>query len=151
MKRYCKFGIMVLMIFLYGCSGKNLSVSDLKPSTIVVDTEHVNALVKEGEIASSEEEINLVLENKTEYKYFYGLYFTLEIQSNNIWYIIPFAKNSNFIERGMILNSNSQDSMPIKLSEYFDYLPEGKYRIVKSLYLDAEEIIVVAPFEIKNK
>ena len=144
------FSIIMIMFILSGCSSKTLNISDLEPSTIVANYDNINAITKEDIITSSKENITLVLENKTEYEYFYGLYFDLEVELDNNWYKIPFDKNPEFKEIGVRLNGNSTNEEKIELSKYFSSLPQGKYRITKSFYLDGEKIDVAAPFEIKN-
>lgn len=150
MRKVYIFSIIMTMFILSSCSSKTLNISDLEPSTIVVNYDNINATTKEDIITSSKENITLVLENKTEYEYYYGLYFDLEVELDNNWYEVPFNKNPEFKEIGVCLNGNSTNEEKIELSKYFDTLPEGKYRIIKSLYLDGEKIVVAALFEIKN-
>lgn len=151
MKRIYIFSILILMFIIYGCSSKTLDISDLEPSNIVVEYDNINATVKEDTIKSSKENITLVLENKTEYEYFYEVDFELEVELDNNWYKIPFDKNPEFIEIGLILKENSESKEEIELSKYFSDLPDGKYRIVKTFYLDGEKTVVAALFNIKNK
>jgi len=150
MRKVYIFSIIMIMFILSGCSSKTLNISDLEPSTIIVNHDNINATTKEDIITSSKENITLVLENKTEYEYFYELYFYLEVELDNNWYKIPFNKNAEFKEIGLCLNGNSTNEEKIELSKYFANLSENKYRITKSLYLDGEKIYVAAPFEIKN-
>ncbi|MPQ45185.1 immunoglobulin-like domain-containing protein [Clostridium tarantellae] len=150
MRKIYIFTIIMVIVVFYGCSSNTLNFSDLEPSTIVVNHDNISAIIKENIIRSSKEDITLILENKTQYEYYYGEYFNLEIELDNSWYKVPLDKNLDFKDLAIILKENSKSSDIIKLSKHFTNLPEGKYRIVKSLYLDDEETIIVAPFEIKN-
>ena len=111
---------------------------------------NINITVKEETIKSSKENITLVLENKTEYEYFYGVDFELEVELDNKWYKIPFDKNTAFIEIGLLLKGNGESKEEIELYKYFSDLPDGKYRIVKTFYLDDEKTVAVGLFNIKE-
>lgn len=144
------FIIVIMMFIFYGCSRKTLDVSSLQPSDIVIDCDNINVTVQEETIKSSKENITLILENKTEYEYFYGVDFELEVELDNQWYKIPFDKNHEFIEIGLILKGNGKSNEEIELSKYFSDLPEGKYRVVKTFYLDGLKNVVVGLFNIKK-
>lgn len=150
MKKIYTLGIIIVMFVFYGCSSNKFNDSGLEQSTIIVNQDNINATIKDNIIKSSKENITVVLENKTEYEHSYGFDFNLEIELDNNWYKVPFDKNPQFIEIAIILKGNGKSEDVIELSKYFTNLPEGKYRIVKSLYLDGEEIVVSAPFEINN-
>ena len=119
MKKIYIFSIVIMMFILYGCSIKTLYISDLEPLDIVVDYDNINLTVKEDTIKSSKENITLVLENKTEYEYFYGVDFELEVELDNKWYKVPLDKNPAFIEIGLLLKGNSESEEEIELSKYF--------------------------------
>lgn len=142
--------IVILIFTLYGCSMNHLNVSDLEPSNIVVDYDNIKATVQEGTIKSSKENINLVIENKTEYEYSYGVDFELEIELDNKWYKIPFDENSEFIEIALILKGNEESNEEIELSKFFSNLPDGKYRVVKTFYRDGIKSVIVGLFNIKE-
>lgn len=150
MKKVYIFSIVIMMFIFYGCSSKTLNVSNLEPSDIVIDCDNINVVVQEETIKSSKESITLVLENKTEYEYFYGVDFELEVELDNRWYKIPFDKNPEFIEVGLILKGNGESNEKIELSKYFSDLPEGKYRVVKTFYLDGLKNVVAGLFNIKK-
>ncbi|MDU1314077.1 MAG: immunoglobulin-like domain-containing protein [Clostridium septicum] len=150
MKKIYILSIVILMFILYSCSSKTLNISDLEPSNIVVDYDTINATVKEDPIKSSKENITLVLKNKTKYEYFYGVDFELEVELDDNWYKIPFHKNPEFIEISMVLNGNSESNEEIELSKYFSDLPDGKYRILKTFYLDDSKTVVAGLFNIKK-
>ena len=86
MRKVYIFSIVIIMFIFYGCSSKTLDVSNLEPSDIVIDCDNINVTVQEETIKSSKENITLVLENKTEYEYFYGVDFELEVELDNQWY-----------------------------------------------------------------
>lgn len=150
MKKIYIFSIAILILTLCGCSINSLNVSDLEPSNIVVDYDNIKATVQEGTIKSSKENINLVLENKTEYEYSYGVDFELEIELDNKWYKIPFDEKPEFIEIALILKGNDESNEEIELSKYFSNLPDGKYRIVKTFYRDGIKSVIVGLFNIKK-
>ncbi len=150
MKKIYILSIVIIMFIFYGCTSKTLDISDLEPSNIVVDSKNINITVKEETIKSSKENITLVLENKTEYEYFYGVDFELEVELDNKWYKIPFDKNTAFIEIGLLLKGNGESKEEIELYKYFSDLPDGKYRIVKTFYLDDEKTVAVGLFNIKE-
>ena len=149
MKKMYIFSFLMIFIFC-GCSNNTLNISGLELSTIVIDSDHINATVEEGTIKSSKETITLVLENKTEYQYFYGVDFNLEVQIDNNWYKVPFDKNPEFIEIGLLLMGDSESQEKIELSKYFSDLPDGKYRIVKTFYLNDAKTVVGGLFNIKK-
>ena len=150
MKKNYIFSIAIMLFLLYGCSINSLNISDLEPSNIVADSNNISITIQEDTINSSKEAITLVLQNKTAYEYFYGVDFELEVESNNQWYKVPFDKNAAFIEIGLILKANSESTEKIELSKYFSDLPDGKYRIVKTFYLDGKQNLVVGLFNIKK-
>lgn len=138
------------MFAFYGCSNNTLNTSNLEQSIIVVNQDNINAIVKEKIITSSKESITLILENNTDNDYIYGVDFKLEMELDNCWYEVPFKTDSSFIEIGLILKANSKKEEVIELYNYFNDLPEGKYRIVKTFYLDNEKIVVTSTFKIKK-
>lgn len=150
MKKIYIFSIVIMMFILSGCSSKTLNISDLEPSNIVVDCDNINIKVKEDTIKSSKEKITLVLENKTEYEYSFGVDFELEVELDDNWYKIPFDKNPEFIEIARLLKGNSKSKEEIELSKYFSDLPDGKYRILKTFYLDGQKTVVAGLFNIKK-
>ena len=150
MRKVYIYSIIIVIFILSGCSNNNLNVSALEPSNIVIKEYGIKAELKEAIIKSSKENITLILENKTEYEYFYGVDFSLEIEANNTWNKVPFKEEPVFIEIAIILKANSKQEEVIDLYNYFGNLPEGKYRIIKSLYKDGEKVVVSAPFEIRN-
>lgn len=150
MKKIYTLSIVIAMFIFYGCSSNNFNASDLEQSTIIVNYNNVNATTKESVIQSVKDDIGIVLENKTEYQYSYGEAFVLEVKLDNNWYKVPFDKNPQFLEIAINLKAHSKNEEVVELDKYFNNLPDGRYRIVKSLYHNGEEIVVMAPFEIKN-
>lgn len=150
MKKFYIFSIVIMLFILYSCSSKTLDLSALEPSNIVVDCNKINVTVQENTIKSSKENITLVLENKTEYEYFYEAYFELEVKLDNQWYKVPLSKNAEFNEIGLLLKGNSESNEEIQLSKYFSDLPDGNYRILKDFYFDGAKTVVVGLFNIKK-
>ena len=151
MKKIYIFSIVIILFILYSCSSKTLDVSNLERSNIVVDCDNINVTVQEDTIKSSKENITLVLKNKTEYEYFYGVDFELEVELDNQWYKVPFDKNPEFTDLGLLLKGNSESNEKIELYKYFSDLTDGKYRIVKNFYLDGSKTVVVGLFNINKQ
>lgn len=151
MKKIYIFIIVIILLLLYSCSNKTLDVSDLEKSNIAVDCDNINVTVQENTIKSSKENITLLLKNKTEYEYFYDLYFELEVELDNQWCKVPFNKNHEFNDIGLLLKGNGVSNEEIELSKYFSDLPDGKYRIAKNFYLDGAKTIVVGLFNINKQ
>ena len=151
MKKIYIFSIVIILFILYSCSSKTLDVSNLERSNIVVDCDNINVTVQEDTIKSSKENITLVLKNKTEYEYFYGVDFELEVELDNQWYKVPFDKNPEFTDLGLLLKGNSESNEKIELYKYFSDLTDGKYRIVKKFYLDGAKTVVVGLFNINKQ
>ena len=149
-RKFYVISFIIVMVFMYGCSSRTLNVSDLEPSNIIINKDDITAKIKEDIIMSSKEDITLILENKTDYEYSYGVDFSLEVELDNKWYKVPFDKNSAFIEIGVVLKGNSESKEVLELSKYFSDLPDGKYRIVKTFYHDGKETFVEAPFEVRK-
>lgn len=97
MKKIYIFIIVIILLLLYSCSNKTLDVSDLEKSNIAVDCDNINITVQEDTIKSSKENITLLLKNKTEYEYFYDLYFELEVELDNQWCKVPLIKIMNLM------------------------------------------------------
>ena len=151
MKKIYIISIVIILFILYSCSSKTLDVSNLERSNIVVDCDNINVTVQEDTIKSSKENITLVLKNKTEYEYFYGVDFELEVELDNQWYKVPFDKNPEFTDLGLLLKGNSESNEKIELYKYFSDLTDGKYRIVKNFYLDGAKTVVVGLFNINKQ
>lgn len=130
---------------------KNTSANlGLEKSDIVVNSEKVNAKIKENTIKKGTQSITLILENKTDKEIAYGKEFSLEKEQDGQWYKVPFKEEVAFIEIAMLLKPYESSEEEINLS-YFKNLQPGKYRVVKTIYLDDDKINVGATFEITSK
>lgn len=78
----------------------------------------------------------------------YGKHFSLETYKDGSWYTVPFKKDTAFDEIGISLPPHKTNTESINLS-LFNQLSKGKYRIVKCLYSEGNELYVTAEFHIK--
>lgn len=145
-----KITVLLMIFILCGCQSVTLDYGKLEKSSAVISQVDVIATVKENKINETVESYTLSLENKTDKEYFYGVNFSLEIENEGEWYIVPFNESAAFIEIGYILDAYKTNEELIDLS-YFKDLPPGKYRVVKTLSSLESDITVAGEFKIELK
>lgn len=90
--------------------------------------------VKDKIITPETQSISMILENKSDIPYMYGNLFTsLEIQINQEWYTIPTKEGVYWTKLAYLLDPHSQVEKVLKLSNYYDKLKPGKYRLVETI------------------
>jgi len=145
--------LIILMVNSTACKAfKKLDVSKLEKSTYDVSqqSKDVALSIKEENIVKNTESITLIYTNFSDKEYIYGKEPHLEIEVDDIWYVVPTLETAAWDEMAYILSPNDirEDVFPIK--EYYGELNEGSYRIVKTLYSDGESIFVLGEFKIKK-
>ncbi|MGL4337192.1 MAG: immunoglobulin-like domain-containing protein, partial [Turicibacter sp.] len=122
MKKISFLGVLLMMVMLVGCSQDSFNYDKLEKSNVVINDSDVLASIKENNSEQSTNTITLVLENKTQKEYLYGAEFSLEIENEGQWYIVPFNESAAFIEIGYMLDPYKTNEEVINLS-YFKELP----------------------------
>ncbi|MDW7659209.1 MAG: immunoglobulin-like domain-containing protein [Bacillota bacterium] len=82
-------------------------------------------------ITPETQNITMILENKSDIKYIYGKFTTLEIQIDQTWYTIPTKKGVNWTMLAYSLNPHSQVEKVFDLSYFYDKLKPGEYRFIE--------------------
>lgn len=145
MKKY----LLMVIWLLGGCSNQIVDFSNLKPSTTVVSEDHIVGYIKEGDVTPTTEGIEIVIENESDETYYFGYDFSLEIEQNDKWYLVPFKEDVAFIEIGILLEPLQTYTEQIDLSS-FGKLPVGSYRVIKTFYHEMKSVSVAIPFDIKK-
>ena len=150
-----KKGMLLILTFCLlglfpGCASGHWDASKMEKSTVEdVENAYIDMAIKEKGIKSMTKELTLKITNLTSNQYIYGLDQVLEVNLDNVWYIVPPAEGIMTIEIAMILEPQSSREDIFNLTTYYKDLKPGKYRAVKKFYSDNGEVKAVAPFEIK--
>lgn len=113
-----------------------------------INTNDIVASTSEDSIKHSTNLITLKIKNTSDIEYTYGKHFSLETYKDGSWYTVPFKKDTAFNEIAISLSPHKTNTESINLS-LFNKLSNGKYRIVKSLYSQGEELTVDAEFDVR--
>lgn len=113
-------------------------------------------LTTEQEIYANEvESIKLEFNNKRSNQFTFGKEINLEVEEDGIWYQVFPSGDLAWNDIGIILNGNSTMEEVISLSAYNNYLMNGHYRFVKSVYMQEEEktsaYVLAAEFYVKGE
>lgn len=94
-----------------------------------------NALVDFAVSQADGESVIAELINQTDMEMVYGKQYTLEKLDGDKWYVVPYKQGIAFEDIGIILKANETGSVEFKLSEHFNALENGDYRIILDLYV----------------
>ncbi len=154
MKKIAYIFILIIVIGnLTACkASKKLDVDKLEKSTYDASQqgEDVELSVKEEVIAPDTENIILSYTNFSDREYIYGKEPCLEMEIDDIWYVVPTLETAAWDEMAYILSPNDTREDVFPMGDYYGKLDEGKYRIVKILYSDDESIFVVGEFNVQK-
>lgn len=147
---------LTLLIFLIlaistGCAdttGNNAVPGEKSDFDDQAQIQDVSMYVGEESITKEAVALTLVLENKSDEQYVYGEDHHLEINVNNIWYIVPLKEGSAWKAIGYILLPNSVTEIMFKIGAFYEDLVPGDFRIIKRLSGEDESGFVMAYFSI---
>lgn len=97
----------------------------------------VNLSIKEKNI--DESKITLILENYTDNTYIYGDDYFIEKNILGTWYTIMPKKDTAFNLIGYSLYAGESKEINIDLTHVYRKLSRGKYRIIKTIFLEKEK------------
>ncbi len=135
MKRFLTFLLCFLLLFSLAACKNDSDYTPLNEGKVSV-TVKADTLTKNG--------VTLVIKNNTKEEGNYGYPFLLEKQENGKWRLIN--ENQAFILPSILLEPNST----AEHTAVFDGpLSKGKYRMIKSFYLESGTVTTHLEFEIK--
>ncbi len=136
--------IAILFILLAACdTSYERSVYDAS-----ITSGDVTIKITEGTITEDTENISFLLINESENEYFYGIDPILEKQDNNEWYTVPLKKDVFWPAIAYLLMPESEKEETFEIETYYGSLGKGRYRIIKKLFSEGNEIIAAGEFEV---
>lgn len=98
--------------------------------------------------------IETIIQNDSSYDYNFGEFYHIEVNKNNLWYIITysdaiFLKNPRFKDTGRTLQAGNETHQTFSVEALGVTLLPGEYRLVKTFLSQGEsfhEISIAAPF-----
>lgn len=148
-KIYIFMSTMVMSFIVLIATYLNSNYINMEKAKIQnINTDNIVASIKENSINHLTNTITLNIKNTSDIEYMYGKHFLLETYNDDSWYTVPFKKDIAFDEIGIFLPPHKTNTESINLS-LFNQLSNGKYRIVKCLYSEENELYVSAEFHIK--
>ncbi|MGG3803139.1 immunoglobulin-like domain-containing protein [Metabacillus fastidiosus] len=138
--------IFLTMIFflLSACqppaNSKNVETNaEMKAETQTIPTSKndLKLLIKKADISTSEDNVEITIQNNSSIEYMYGEDFHVEKRIKKTWYSVPFDDYVTFDDIGLVIQTNTSraQSIPLKKLKNFKIeLSPGEYRIVKSFF-----------------
>jgi hypothetical protein len=144
MKKICLLLFAVVFVLLAACEASyERSIYD--ESDTVSD---VTIMIKEERITKDTKELSFLLINESDNEYFYGVDPILEKKEKDEWYTIPVKKNVFWPAIAYMLMPESEKEETFEIETYYGSLEKGRYRIVKKLFSEGNEIIAIGEFEV---
>lgn len=133
--------IGILCFTLVGCTNesKNDSVNIGEESKYIVRDDLVSTNVEEKSLTNSK--VTLILVNHTDETYIYGEPYSIEYKKYGIWYEIVPINDMNFNMIAYILEPKESKEITVDWEYHYGKLTPGKYRIVKSVFLESDRPI----------
>lgn len=134
MKRHLLSCICLVLLCCCIACKKDLDPTQLEDG--IADTQienQVSASIVEGDTFISNPTITLVLQNNTDTELGYGEEFRLEVKLQNNWYLVDAKPGTSVTAIGILLKPGDTNQHTINLSEFYDKLPSGEYRILKQI------------------
>lgn len=133
--------LVVLVIFFFRVrrDWRGFLVSDVEFS---VDCENIAVELADAEIRKKEQYIEIELVNRTEGEVNFGEEFALFFWDGRTWKVIPAVSPDGtvpvWIDLLYVINPGAQSTVHFGLTG-FDISQEGRYRIIKRIYLNDSE------------
>ncbi|MGG3798520.1 immunoglobulin-like domain-containing protein [Metabacillus fastidiosus] len=130
--------------------------AEAKIQTIPTSKNGLKLLRKEADTLTSEDSLEMIIQNNSSIDYTYGKAFHIEKRSKNTWYAV--ADDMRFEAIALSIPANTSQTELISLKELKNFkieLNPGEYRIVKSFspseQTSSEEdtILLAVPFKVK--
>ena len=144
MKRICLLLFAIVFILLAACEA-SYEKSLYDASDTVSD---VTITITEETITEKTTEISFLLINDSDNEYYYGVDPILEKKEKDEWYTIPVKKKVFWPAIAYMLLAESEKEETFEIETYYGSLNKGRYRIVKKLFSDGDEIIAIGEFEV---
>lgn len=110
----------------------------------------VKLSVKEQDIAKGVDKITLVYINLSSKEYIYGEEPHLEVESDGKWYVVPMLEGVAWHDIGYILSAKGTREDVFTITNFYEGLDVGKYRMIKKLHPeDGEMTFTIAEFQVK--
>ena len=135
MKRFLTFLLCFLLLF-------SLAACKTESDYTLANQDKITLSVKSGSL--TENGLTLVIKNNTSEAGNYGYPFLLEKQENGKWFLIN--EKQAFILPSIFLEP---DSVAEHEAVFDGPLSKGKYRMIKTFYLDSGAVTTHLEFEIK--
>lgn len=105
-------------------------------------------MVSPDVVSSDTKTLLLNIENATDKKCTFGLEYTLEVQLDEAWYVVPPKQEISVIAIAQVLDPGGSAQLEALLADAYGKLPEGTYRYVKSFSLENGSAAAAAQFDI---
>lgn len=150
MKKFAFSLIGMLFVLLIGCSNEDMSRIGEK-SDYNIKSDLVSLTVKEGTL--TETKATFMLENHTDGDYMYGGLFLIEKEIKGVWHAFKPEREISFTAQAYRIETGSSIELPVEWEYGYGKLSTGKYRLVKSVFLDiygtSNDVYIAAEFTVK--
>ncbi len=128
---------LLLMLMLVACSTAKYDVEDtITQEQQIIESSKVELLISEV----SQDQIAYVMINHTDQKYLYGEPYHLEVKIGKQYRILKMKENVAFKLPGYYLLPKESVKATIQPLDYYQSLPKGNYRLVKSIFDDKNQM-----------
>ncbi|MCC3357932.1 immunoglobulin-like domain-containing protein [Bacillus sp. REN16] len=152
--------ISTLFIILSSCNPQNSALTYEEPAPIQElgsSKKGIKITLADTSYSSSPSSIFATIKNTNRYACAYGHFFYIEKKHNGQWFGVIFKESvfyiyTGFSDIGFILNENSSVTQVYWLTHLNLELPQGEYRIVKTLSCpttNGTEIMISAEFDVQ--
>ncbi len=122
----CAAALLIATLFL-GCS--NWQESPYDPD-LLEKQEGFSVATEFPSYPKDIKTINLLIKNDSDNEYYYGYQYSIEMERDGKWYVVPLEDEMAFIEIAVSLPAHSTAIYPVSL-EYFANPPKaGQYRVI---------------------
>ncbi len=128
--------LLFSVLFLSACAGKRLGDSSVDVRRLNT-FDGISVYTEQSEYPVGTKEIQLNIENNSEYEASYVPYFILEVEMEDTWKELPFQSGEEFFEEIAYLLPPGKKAQEVIDLDRFDFKwKPGKYRIVKTIYVN---------------
>ncbi len=126
---------MIMILGVTGCKNSKNKFDIGNVSDVKISQSDVTLSIKEGTLTN--EGATLILTNNSDKNYQYGYPYAIEIKKDGKWHYIN--AQLDFILPALHLLANESKEIELNWKSGYGTLPEGTYRIIKSIDYEKEE------------
>lgn len=121
----------VILLLTVGCGQSGGTKEPTESRTDEKFSSAIEITIKETDVKTDTERINLIFTNTTDEEFIFGLDQQLEIKRGGEWHTVPLNENSAWNEIACILAPNGTGEQVFALNGFYKEIVPGDYRIIK--------------------